>query len=201
MNQLLGQGRNDRHLRKGWRMLRIRATHLGRNECPGASIYQIIGVKMRGASKLLSILLLMMISVPAFLGAQIEQPRFKVIALAERGGIHEPYVEAAKIWLAEEAIKDNFTIEYIENTDRINDDFLSHYRLFIQLNYPPYMWTPVARKAFKKYIETGEVDGSGFITPRSLENSTAIQCGSGFQSLWEASAIRTTLPHSHPHKS
>jgi len=71
-------------------------------------------------------------------------------------------VQAAKVWLAKEAIRDDFTIDYIENTDKINDKFLSQYQLFIQLNYPPYMWTPTAKKAFKKYIEKGEGGWIGF---------------------------------------
>ena len=80
---------------------------------------------------------------------------FHVVALAEKGGIHQPYVNAAKVWLAREAIKDNFSIDYIENTDQINDAFLARYQLFIQLNYPPYAWTPTAAQAFRKYIEDG----------------------------------------------
>lgn len=96
------------------------------------------------------------------LSAQVAHPTFHVIALAEHGGIHKPYVDAAKVWLAKEAAQDNFTIDYIENTDKINDKFLSQYQLFIQLNYPPYMWTPTAKKAFKKYIEKGEGGWIGF---------------------------------------
>ena len=82
--------------------------------------------------------------------AQTAHPKFHVVAIAERGGIHQPYVDAAKIWLAQEAIKDNFAIDYIENTDPINDAFLAKYQLFIQLNYPPYAWTPTAVHRFPK---------------------------------------------------
>jgi len=96
------------------------------------------------------------------LRAQVARPSFRVIALAELGGIHQPYVEAAKVWLAREAVRDNFTIDYIQNTDKINDAFLSHYQLFIQLNYPPYGWTPTAMKAFEKYIEKGKGGWIGF---------------------------------------
>ena len=40
--------------------------------------------------------------------------------------------------------------------------FLSHYQLFVQLNYPPYAWTPTAMAAFKKYIEEGRGGWIGF---------------------------------------
>jgi type 1 glutamine amidotransferase len=94
--------------------------------------------------------------------AQHSQPKFKVIAIAEKGGIHKPFVDAAKVWLAQEAVADGFTIDYIEDTDKIDDAFLSQYKLFIQLNYPPYAWTPTAVAAFQRYIEEGRGGWIGF---------------------------------------
>lgn len=88
--------------------------------------------------------------------------KFHVVAIAEAGGIHKPFVEAAKIWLAREATADGFSIDYIENTDQIDNAFLSHYQLFIQLNYPPYMWKPAAVQAFQRYIEEGRGGWIGF---------------------------------------
>lgn len=87
---------------------------------------------------------------------------FHVVALAEKGGIHQPFVDAAKVWLSGEAKRDGFTIEYLESTDAINDDFLAHCDLFLQLNYPPYNWTPRAQAAFVKYIEQGQGGWIGF---------------------------------------
>ncbi len=95
-------------------------------------------------------------------GAQQSAPKFHVLALAEKGGIHLPYVEAAKVWLAQESARDGFTIDYIQNTDTIDDAMLSHYQLFIELNYPPYNWTPTAERAFEKYIDSGEGGWIGF---------------------------------------
>jgi hypothetical protein len=85
-----------------------------------------------------------------------------VIAIAEVSGIHKPFVVAAKLWLAQEAARDNFSIDYIENTKEIDDQFLSHYQLFIQLNFPPYSWTPTAMAAFQRYIEEGRGGWIGF---------------------------------------
>lgn len=89
-------------------------------------------------------------------------PRFRVVAIAEKGGIHLPFVEAAKVWLNDLAAKDNFAIDYIEDTTPINDAFLSKYKVFIQLNYPPYNWTPTAQAAFIRYIEKGKGGWIGF---------------------------------------
>lgn len=94
--------------------------------------------------------------------AQNPKPRFKAIAIAEAGGIHKPFVDAAQIWLNQLSKQENFTVDYIQNTDKIDDEFLSRYQLFIQLNYPPYMWTPAAMAAFRKYIEEGRGGWIGF---------------------------------------
>ncbi len=87
--------------------------------------------------------------------AQTAGPRFKVIAIAEAGGIHKPFVEAAKMWLDKLAARENFSVDYIQDTNRIDEQFLSQYQVFIQLNYPPYGWTPRAEAAFIKYIDAG----------------------------------------------
>jgi type 1 glutamine amidotransferase len=108
------------------------------------------------------IVVLAMVTIVNFASAQPANPRFHVIAIAEKGGIHRPFVDAAKVWLAQEATKDDFTIDYIENTDQINDAFLAKYQLFIQLNYPPYAWTPTAVAAFRRYIENGRGGWIGF---------------------------------------
>ena len=117
----------------------------------------------KGASWFRSVCVLSMFllaSIPGF--AQTPVPSFKVLALAEKGGIHKPFVDAAKVWLAQEAAADNFTVDYIEDTTKIDEAFLSHYQLFIQLNYPPYAWTPKAMDAFQQYIEKGRGGWIGF---------------------------------------
>jgi len=94
--------------------------------------------------------------------AQTSASRFKVIALAEAGGIHRPFVDAAKVWLQKQSVDNNFSVDYIEDTGKIDDTFLSQYRVFIQLNYPPYGWTPKAAAAFTRYIAEGRGGWIGF---------------------------------------
>jgi type 1 glutamine amidotransferase len=115
-----------------------------------------------GRSLLCCVFVFVTCFVALTLNAQSAAPKFRVIAIAEAGGIHKPFVDAAKVWLANQATVDGFSIDYIENTDKINDAFLSQYRLFIQLNYPPYAWTPTAAAAFQKYIEEGKGGWIGF---------------------------------------
>jgi uncharacterized protein len=95
-----------------------------------------------------------------FACGQSKAPTFRVLALAEHGGIHQPFVDAAKIWLEKLSKENNFTVDYMEDTQKIDDDLLAKYNLFIQLNYPPYNWTDTAKAAFVNYIEKG---GGGWI--------------------------------------
>lgn len=90
------------------------------------------------------------------------KPRFNVLALYENGGHHLEYSKAAKIWLDKLAADSNFNIDYVTNTDKINEAFLNKYKLFIQLDYPPYSWTSAAVAAFQKYIEQGKGGWIGF---------------------------------------
>jgi len=115
-------------------------------------------------NRILSLLLLFFVGMSAATAVAAEQrnPKFRVIVLAEKGGIHLPFVEAAKIWLNNLAAQEHFAIDYLQDTDQIDDAYLAQHQLFIQLNYPPYNWTPTAQAAFIKYIEEGKGGWIGF---------------------------------------
>ena len=70
----------------------------------------------------------------ALLRSQEKAPRFRVIAIAEHGGIHKPFVDRARIWLGKLAAGNDFAVDYIEDTVKIDDAFPAKYKLFIQLN-------------------------------------------------------------------
>ena len=89
-------------------------------------------------------------------------PKFKVIALYENGGHHIEYSKVAKVWLNKLAADSNFSIDYIQKTDSIDDNFLSKYNLFIQLDFPPYGWKDKAVQAFQRYITEGRGGWIGF---------------------------------------
>ena len=87
---------------------------------------------------------------------------FHVLVLAERGGIHEGFVVAALEWLHQFSVEQHFDFQVINRTDSINSSYLSHYQLFIQLNFPPYMWSDSSKEAFQKYLEEGQGGWIGF---------------------------------------
>lgn len=107
--------------------------------------------------------ILVLIAIFIGFNSQAQQPpKFRVIALYENGGHHIAYSKAAQVWLNQQAIDNNFTIDYIQDTNTIDSAFLSRYQLFIQLDFPPYGWKEKAVKAFEQYIETGKGGWIGF---------------------------------------
>jgi YVTN family beta-propeller protein len=104
-----------------------------------------------------------LIDVPPASAAWPRPPKFRVVALAERGsGDHQSFVDAARVYLDKLAAENDFAVDYINNTERINDESLARYKLFIQLNHPPYRWTPTAKQAFVDYITQGKGGWIGF---------------------------------------
>ena len=104
------------------------------------------------------LLMLVTISTNGF----AREPAFKALVLTERGGLHEGFVVAALDWLKGYAAKNNFELTIINDTKPINETYLSKYKLFIQLNYPPYNWTDQSKAAFEKYIDQGRGGWVGF---------------------------------------
>lgn len=91
-----------------------------------------------------------------------KKPNFKALVLTERGGAHEDFVAAALTWLNAFATIKNFEITVINSTREIDSAYLSGYRVFIQLNFPPYTWGDQSKAAFEKYIEKGLGGWVGF---------------------------------------
>ncbi|MBE9598258.1 ThuA domain-containing protein [Pedobacter sp. MC2016-24] len=89
-------------------------------------------------------------------------PKFKVLVLTERGGGHEGFVAAALLWLNDFAAKQHFEITVINQPKEVDEAYLSNYKVFIQLNYPPYAWSDQSKVAFEKYIEQGKGGWVGF---------------------------------------
>jgi hypothetical protein len=90
------------------------------------------------------------------------RPPIHVLVLYENGGHHIEYSRAAKGWLNQLAIDSNLVIDYINDTKTINDSTFARYALFIQLDFPPYGWSPRAVTAFEHYIEQGRGGWIGF---------------------------------------
>jgi type 1 glutamine amidotransferase len=149
------------------------------------------------------------------LGSSIESPtqkpaaKFNIIVLAEANSIHRSFVNTSNIWLQKQATENNFSIEYIEHSDQIDDAFLSRFQLFIQLDYPPYGWTPKAVAAFTRYIEEGRGGWIGLHHATLLGEFDGYQMWSWFSQFMGGIRFKDYIPkfatatvvvedHSHP---
>jgi type 1 glutamine amidotransferase len=90
------------------------------------------------------------------------QAKIKVLVLTERGGNHESFVTEGLKWINQYSKQENFEYVEINDAEKITKEFLTGYKLFIQLNYPPYMWTDEAKAAFEDYIDNGKGAWIGF---------------------------------------
>ncbi|MDP4209294.1 MAG: ThuA domain-containing protein [Bacteroidota bacterium] len=113
-------------------------------------------------AKLMAILSLWVVPFITDSGLFAQTSQFKVLVLTERGGQHEGFVVAALNWLKTYAAEKNFEYTVINHANDIDEAMLSQYRVFIQLNYPPYTWNEKAQTAFIKYIEEGRGGWVGF---------------------------------------
>ena len=86
----------------------------------------------------------------------------RALVLAEAGGHHVLFSKAARVWLREFALEQPFQFDFVENTKNITAAALADYQLIVQLDYPPYGWTPEAASAFQEYIEKGKGGWVGF---------------------------------------
>jgi hypothetical protein len=95
-------------------------------------------------------------------GVSPDHARPKILVLAENGGHHIQYSRAAALWLNKLAADSSLSIDYIQNTEKLDETMLNRYNLFIQLDYPPYGWSEKAVEAFQRYIEDGKGGWIGF---------------------------------------
>ena len=104
-----------------------------------------------------------MIAGPARAQYPQHKPRFRALLLAEKAsGDHQSFVDAGKSYIASIAPGNGFAFNSITSTNPINDEFLAQYDVIIQLNYPPFGWTPIAQAAFERYITLGKGGWVGF---------------------------------------
>ena len=94
--------------------------------------------------------------------AEAQKPAYKILVLTERGGQHESFAAAALKWLDKYAADNKLELTVINKANLIDEEYLKNYKVFIQLDYPPYTWPEKAMSAFIKYIEEGRGGWVGF---------------------------------------
>ncbi|MDR2037318.1 MAG: ThuA domain-containing protein [Bacteroidales bacterium] len=117
---------------------------------------------MKKVSSMLLVLMLVLVCGTVLASGPSGKPKFKVLVLAERGGGHEGFNAAALKWLNDFSEKHYFEYTEITNTKKIDAGFLKEYKVFLQLDFPPYTWSDESKAAFVEYIEKGKGGWVGF---------------------------------------
>ena len=89
-------------------------------------------------------------------------PPRKVLVLAERGGLHEPFTATGLQWLEDNKERFNMQLVVLSTAGVIPQGELGKYHLVLQLNHPPYEWSEEAQRDFQNYINRGIGNYIGF---------------------------------------
>ena len=89
-------------------------------------------------------------------------PPRKVLVLAERGGLHEPFTATGLQWLEDNKDKFNMQLTILSSAEELAKGELNQYHLVLQLNHPPYAWSKEAQEDFQRYIDRGIGNYIGF---------------------------------------
>jgi chitinase len=89
-------------------------------------------------------------------------PPRKVLVLAERGGLHEPFTAAGLQWLEDNKERFNMQLVVLNTAEHISKGELDNYHLVLQLNHPPYAWSKESQADFQHYINRGVGNYIGF---------------------------------------
>ena len=111
-------------------------------------------------TRLITAVLTLLLAIPAM--ARNTGEDFKALVLTERGGQHEGFVSAALDWMKDFSEENNFSIVEINGTRQIDSLYLSQFKVFIQLDYPPYNWTDTAKEVLVQAIYDCTIGWVGF---------------------------------------
>ena len=89
-------------------------------------------------------------------------PPRKVLVLAERGGLHEPFTATGLQWLEDNKDRLNMQLDIKESAEGLAKGELNQYHLVLQLNHPPYAWSKESQEDFQHYIDRGIGNYIGF---------------------------------------
>ena len=84
-----------------------------------------------------------------------QRKSFKVLAVASADPDHDPMIKKAKGFLEKIASENNFEVDFTRDGTTINDENLSHYRVFVQLHLAPFDMTQSQQMALQHFISRG----------------------------------------------
>lgn len=80
---------------------------------------------------------------------------FKVLVIASADPDHDPMIMKAESFFKDMAAENNFEVVFSRDASLVNDDTLSHYKVFVQLHLAPFELNPSRQAALQRYISRG----------------------------------------------
>jgi uncharacterized protein len=99
--------------------------------------------------------LLVVVALPSaltWLRAKEMKPAFNVLVVASRAKDHLVMIESAKPFFEKLAKENNFSLDFTDDTSKINDANLAKYQVFIMLHLAPFDMSYSQQAAMQKYI-------------------------------------------------
>ena len=118
--------------------------------------------RIRGMRIAMAVAVCLIVSANTCLRAQHPSGKTRVLVLSEVSGHHVGYSAAARAFLDSLQRYEPLSIDYIHDTKSIDAAFLNQYKLFIQLDYPPYGWGEKAEQAFVGFMKDKNRGWIGF---------------------------------------
>ena len=84
------------------------------------------------------------------------QTTIRVLVLAERGGLHEPFTARGLQWLEQNKERLHLQLTVVNDAINLKRGDINRHQLVLQLNHPPYAWSEEAAEEFQQYIDGGK---------------------------------------------
>ncbi|HVY73513.1 MAG TPA: ThuA domain-containing protein [Puia sp.] len=89
---------------------------------------------------------------PAFAG----NGKFRVLIVASRAKDHLKMIAAAKPFFERMAAENNFSVDFTDDTSRINDENLANYQVFVMLDLAPFDMSYAQQDALERFVKEGK---------------------------------------------
>jgi type 1 glutamine amidotransferase len=102
--------------------------------------------------------LMMMIVLPLLVGgnAFAQKSKFRVLVLASRAADHIKMMAAAEPFFTKLAADSGFTVDYSDDTSKVNTANLRNYQVFVTLQLAPFDMSYPQQDALQKFCEEGK---------------------------------------------
>ncbi len=104
--------------------------------------------------------------------AAVSRSRFRSLVVAESGGHHVAFTQAARPWLIKLGEENGFALDHLSDTSPLTTALLARYQLVLQLDFVPYGWKPEARRLLRPISNRARVVVWACTTRRSWATSS-----------------------------